>query len=52
MLSYLWGQADFSSKKWLRSTGKEKQPDLKGGHVLQVAFQTNYLEVGMWQTGE
>ena len=40
MLSYLWGQANFSSKIWLWSTGKEKQPNLKEGHVLQVAVET------------
>ena len=36
MLSYIWGQAEFSSKKWLRSTGKEKQLNLKEGQILQV----------------
>ena len=52
MLSCLWGQADFSSKKRLRSTRKENQPDIKEGHVLQVALQTHYFEMGMWQTRE
>ena len=31
---------------------KKKQPNLKEGHVLQVALQTHYLEIGMWQTRE
>ena len=38
MLSCLWGQENFSSKKWLRSTGKEKQLNLKEGQILQVAI--------------
>ena len=31
MLPYLWGQADFSPKKWLKSTGLGKATKSEGG---------------------
>ena len=41
MLSCLWGQVDFRSKKWLRGTGKKKQLNLKEGQILQVSIKTH-----------
>ena len=36
VLLCLWKQAIFSPKKWLLSTGKEKQLDLEEGQLLKV----------------
>ena len=43
VLSCLLGQAISSPHKWLRSIGKEKQPDLQEGHI-----KISYLNPLTW----
>ena len=41
MLSCLWGQVDFSPKKWLMSADLGKQPTLKENQILK--FEVYYV---------